>query len=185
MPTPTTDEIVLQHIIVVAGDTAEWCSMDDAAWQTRLHELGEAADAVGARWLVVRPYGPASSDTSPRTATAHSASVGSCIVAAQPDDDGRVRLARAIASIHSDGIDITEDTIDERMNRPADVDPDLVVVLGPSDRMPPSLVWELAYSEVVFVDCDWQHFGRHQLDEAIASFAQRNRRFGGVDDAGD
>ena len=34
---------------------------------------------------------------------------------------------------------------------PADVEPDLVLVLGPPTRLPPSLVWELAYGELVFV----------------------------------
>ena len=33
---------------------------------------------------------------------------------------------------------------------PADVEPDLVLVLGPPTRLPPSLVWELAYGELVF-----------------------------------
>ena len=63
----------------------------------------------------------------------------------------------------------------------ADADPDLVVVVGAKHRMPPSLVWELAYSELVFLDTTWQHFGPGHLDEAIGSYAHRHRRFGGID----
>ena len=56
-----------------------------------------------------------------------------------------------------------------------------MVVVGAKHRMPPSLVWELAYSELVFLDTTWQHFGPGHLDEAIGSYAHRHRRFGGID----
>ena len=45
---------------------------------------------------------------------------------------------------------------------PADSEPDLVVVLGPSTQLPPSLVWELAYAELVFIPVGWRELcGRH------------------------
>ena len=67
------------------------------------------------------------------------------------------------------------------LSPPADADPDLVVVIGADHRMPPSLVWELAYSELVYVDTTWQHFGAGHLDDAIGSYAHRHRRFGCID----
>ena len=88
---------------------------------------------------------------------------------------------RAIAGLQAGGTPITEATISAALNAPAAADPDLVVVVGAKHRMPPSLVWELAYSELVFLDTTWQHFGPGHLDEAIGSYAHRHRRFGGID----
>jgi undecaprenyl diphosphate synthase len=57
----------------------------------------------------------------------------------------------------------------------------LVVICGRSDRLPPSLVWELAYAELVFADADWERFGAQDLVAAVSQFGQRRRRFGGLD----
>ena len=65
---------------------------------------------------------------------------------------------------------------------PADVEPDLILVLGQPDRLPPSLVWELAYGELVFVPLPWDELSADHLVTAIADFAQRERRFGGLDE---
>ena len=46
---------------------------------------------------------------------------------------------------------------------PADGEPDLVVVLGPSTQLPPSLVWELAYAELVFIPVAWSELGGRHL----------------------
>jgi undecaprenyl diphosphate synthase len=66
---------------------------------------------------------------------------------------------------------------------PADCEPDLIVVLGEPTRLPPSLVWELAYGELVFRPMEWNELTKDHLVEAIADFAQRERRFGGLDDS--
>lgn len=172
------EQVLLHHVIVVGGTLTEWAALSDEQWATRLTELGKVADHVGAQWLILRPYGPTAADPA---LPERSAVVGHCTVVAQPDADGRRRLALAIAALQAGGSPITEASIGAQMNAPAAVDPDLVVVLAPSHRMPPSLVWELAYSELVYVDTEWQHFGPQQLDEAMASYAHRHRRFGGVD----
>jgi undecaprenyl diphosphate synthase len=64
---------------------------------------------------------------------------------------------------------------------PAAQDADLVLVLGPPDRMPESMVWELAYCEIVFIDLDWSAFTANHLELAIDDFNRRHRRFGGLD----
>ncbi len=56
------------------------------------------------------------------------------------------------------------------------------MVLGESTRLPPSLVWELAYSELVFHPMAWDELSADHLVDAIADFARRERRFGGLDD---
>jgi undecaprenyl diphosphate synthase len=95
--------------------------------------------------------------------------------------DGRVALAEAVEALRRSGAPITEASIAAAMNAPAEADPDLVVVLGSAHRLPLSLVWELAYSELVFLDVDWPQLTASHLVEAIDSFAHRHRRFGGID----
>jgi undecaprenyl diphosphate synthase len=64
-------------------------------------------------------------------------------------------------------------------------DPDLFIRTGGEVRISNFLLWQTAYAELFFTDCLWPDFGDQQLDEAVASFAARDRRFGGVkNDAG-
>ncbi|MEN9644454.1 MAG: hypothetical protein RL238_1123 [Actinomycetota bacterium] len=173
---PSADAPALRHVIVVGGTPAEWAAMTDEQWRDRLAELGKVADHVGASWLTLRPYGGSNEVHGDRTLQ-----VGHCLVAAHPQADGRARIADAVASLQADGAEITEAGIAARLNAPAEADPDLVVVLGSGHRLPPSLVWELAYSELVLIDTEWSHLGAAHLGEAIESYARRHRRFGGID----
>lgn len=179
MSAKPTEGVSLQHIIVVGGSAAEWATLGSEPWEVRAAELGKVADHVGASWLTIRPFGGLEAAGGP--AGRREAPVGSCLVVADPEADGRARLTRAVAGLQAAGTEITEATIGAALNAPAQADADLVVVVGASHRMPPSLVWELAYSELVFVDTEWQHFGPRHLEEAIGSFAHRHRRFGGID----
>lgn len=174
---PTADAPALRHVIVVGGTPDEWAAMSEQQWRDQLAELGKVADHVGASWLTLRPYGGSTTTGLAR----RSLQAGHCLVAAHPEADGRSRIAAAVAALQADGADITEAAIAERLNAPAEADPDLVVVLGSGHRLPPSLVWELAYSELVFIDTEWSHLGAAHLDEAIGSYARRHRRFGGID----
>ena len=178
----------LHHLIVVGGTLREWASLAASQWTDRITELGKVADHVGARWLILRPFASSvdvsrSVDMSPSIdgIPVRSLTVGNCLVEAQPDGDGRQRFVRAAAVLHAAGKAITESAIDSLLNAPAEVDPDLVVIVGAGHRTPPSLVWELAYSELVYVDTTWQHFGAAHLDDAIVSYTHRHRRFGGID----
>jgi undecaprenyl diphosphate synthase len=168
----------LHHIIVVGGTLAQWAAMSDQQWSLRLTELGKVADHCGARWLSVRPF---SGDAASGAVLPRSVTVGNCRVDVVPDADGRVRVADAIAAMQASGVAIDEANLSAQLNVPADCDPDLVVVLGTPDRLPTSLVWELAYSELVFTSVVWEHLGASHLDDAIGSYAHRHRRFGGVD----
>ena len=69
--------------------------------------------------------------------------------------------------------------------------PALVVKLGSSVvaensgelRLSNFLLWQAAYSELVFTECLWPEFGTAELDAALAQYAQRERRFGAVPSA--
>jgi undecaprenyl diphosphate synthase len=59
-------------------------------------------------------------------------------------------------------------------------DPDLVIRTSGEYRMSNFLLWELAYSELVFTDTPWPAFRRAELYDAIAQYQDRERRFGAV-----
>jgi len=62
-------------------------------------------------------------------------------------------------------------------------DPDLFIRTGGEVRISNFLLWQVAYSELVFSDCLWPEFGDAELDAALADYARRDRRFGAVDSA--
>ena len=57
-------------------------------------------------------------------------------------------------------------------------DPDLIIRTGGEQRISNFLLWQAAYSELYFTDTLWPDFDDAALDQAIAAFAQRERRFG-------
>ena len=59
-------------------------------------------------------------------------------------------------------------------------DPDLFIRTGGEVRISNFLLWQVAYSELVFTDCLWPDFDEHALDAALAEYARRDRRFGRV-----
>jgi undecaprenyl diphosphate synthase len=100
---------------------------------------------------------------------------------------GRAELVdatRAIAAEAAAGrIDpdrIDEKTIRRNLYAPDMPDPDLLVRTSGEYRISNYLLWQLAYSELVFTDVLWPDFRKQHLFDAIAEFQNRNRRFGAV-----
>jgi len=60
-------------------------------------------------------------------------------------------------------------------------DPDLFIRTGGEMRLSNFLLWQAAYAELYFTDCLWPDFGAAEIDKALASFASRDRRFGGAE----
>lgn len=95
-----------------------------------------------------------------------------------------VRAARSLARLAArEGLD--PDSIDEglfsRHLYAKDVpDPDLLIRPSGEQRVSNFLLWQLAYTEFVFMDVLWPDFTPAHLDQAIAQYAKRNRRFGGI-----
>ena len=58
-------------------------------------------------------------------------------------------------------------------------DPDLIIRTSGERRLSNYLLWQSAYSELVFRDELWPDFTREALEESLAEFAERRRRFGG------
>jgi undecaprenyl diphosphate synthase len=59
-------------------------------------------------------------------------------------------------------------------------DPDMIVRTSGEMRLSNFLLWQAAYSELVFVDCHWPDFSREEFANALAIYQSRDRRFGGL-----
>ena len=76
--------------------------------------------------------------------------------------------------------EITEDTISAHLYTAGQPDPDLIIRPSGEYRTSNFLLWQSAYSELVFMDVLWPDFTRRDLDRAILEYQNRDRRFGGV-----
>jgi hypothetical protein len=168
----------LRHVMVVGGTLREWNDLGDERWSQRVDTLGAIVDQAGASFLTLRAFEQGEDAVEQDWWERR---IGNCHVMIDPCGDGRERFAEAMRRLHPDE-PVNEATVAEALYAPADCEPDLILVLGVPDRLPPSLVWELAYGELVFVSLTWDALAAENLVDAIADFAQRERRFGGLDD---
>jgi undecaprenyl diphosphate synthase len=76
--------------------------------------------------------------------------------------------------------DLTEQVLSRYTALAFAPDPDLLVRTGGEMRISNFLLWQAAYSELFFTDCLWPDFGQREVDAALAAYAGRERRFGGV-----
>lgn len=88
-------------------------------------------------------------------------------------------LAAAAASGEIEPAAITAETMSAALDTSDVPDPDLVIRTSGEIRLSNFLLWQAAYSELVFLPCYWPDFSREHLAEALAQFAARERRFGG------
>jgi undecaprenyl diphosphate synthase len=96
---------------------------------------------------------------------------------------GRAEIIDAVRALVADAV--KADRIDERRLRahlyfPDMPDPDLIIRTSGEFRISNFLLWELAYSELVFSDVLWPDFDRQHLVGAVREFQQRERRYGKV-----
>jgi undecaprenyl diphosphate synthase len=98
--------------------------------------------------------------------------------------DEIVRAARRMAEQVKAGEiaveDITEESLAAEFDTAGIPDPDLIIRTSGEHRISNFLLWQCAYSEFLFVDNFWPDFTRQTLESAIATYRQRERRFGGL-----
>lgn len=89
-------------------------------------------------------------------------------------------LARQVAdgSLSADRID--EATFERSLQTAGVPDPDLLIRTSGEQRISNFLLWQCAYSELVFVDTLWPDFDKEHLQQAISEYRRRERRYGGV-----
>ncbi|HWC11106.1 MAG TPA: polyprenyl diphosphate synthase [Acidimicrobiales bacterium] len=96
---------------------------------------------------------------------------------------GRAEIVDAVRRLVADGVRaerVDERAIRTRLYDPEMPDPELVVRTSGEFRVSNFLLWELAYSELVFSDALWPDFRREHLFEAVREYQRRDRRFGGI-----
>jgi undecaprenyl diphosphate synthase len=89
-------------------------------------------------------------------------------------------LARRVAAGELAAEDIDETRFEQELLTAGVPDPDLLIRTSGEQRISNFLLWQCAYAELVFVDTLWPDFGKDHLEQAIAEFRRRERRYGGV-----
>jgi undecaprenyl diphosphate synthase len=96
---------------------------------------------------------------------------------------GRAEIIDAMRAMVADGVD-PEEITEKRLRRyfydPEMPDVDLMVRTSGEFRISNFLLWEIAYSELVFTETLWPDFRREHLFAAIREYQERDRRFGGL-----
>jgi undecaprenyl diphosphate synthase len=94
------------------------------------------------------------------------------------------RAARRLAAEVRDGRieleGVTADALARFLDAPDLPDPDLIIRTSGEQRLSNFLLWQAAYSELVFVPAHWPDFDRAVLEQALAEYRRRERRFGGL-----
>lgn len=99
---------------------------------------------------------------------------------------GRAEIVRAVKNISKkvskDELsieDINEELVEDNLYTNGEPNPDLLIRPGGELRISNFLLWQLAYTEFLFIDKYWPDFSEQDLLEAIKKFESRNRKFGG------
>jgi undecaprenyl diphosphate synthase len=90
------------------------------------------------------------------------------------------RIAVRIKAGELDPSAVSADLIGQNLDAPDLPDPDLIIRTSGEQRLSNFLLWQAAYSELVFVPTYWPDFDRAALEGAIAEYHRRERRFGGL-----
>ena len=96
---------------------------------------------------------------------------------------GRAEIVDAVRRLITDGVapeDVNEALISRYLTTGDLPDPDLVIRTAGEMRLSNFLLWQAAYSEYYATPVYWPDFGPKDLEEAVQSFARRQRRFGGL-----
>jgi undecaprenyl diphosphate synthase len=90
------------------------------------------------------------------------------------------RAAEEVASGRIKAQDITPELLAQHLDAPDLPDPDVIIRTSGEQRLSNFLLWQSAYSELVFVPTYWPDFDRAALESALAEYGRRERRFGGL-----
>jgi undecaprenyl diphosphate synthase len=96
------------------------------------------------------------------------------------DYSGRSELLQAITKIVNDGVEVTQESLEQRLYTANVPHPDLLIRTAGEYRVSNFLLWQIAYSEIYVTQQCWPDFDGKALDEAILDYASRTRKFGTV-----
>jgi undecaprenyl diphosphate synthase len=90
------------------------------------------------------------------------------------------RLAVEVVEGRLSADQVTPERLRSYLHAPDIPDPDVIIRTSGEQRLSNFLLWQAAYSELVFVPINWPDFDRAALEGAIAEYRRRERRFGGL-----
>jgi undecaprenyl diphosphate synthase len=180
-------DLGVETLVVYAFSTENW-SRPDAEVEDLMEIFGEtierelpdlARQGVRARFLGRRDRAPEELHAQMRQLedeTAHNDRLNLWIAF---DYGGRAELVDAARRLVEAGVEPDEESLRANLYAPELPDPDLLIRTSGELRISNFLLWQLAYAELVFVETLWPDFGAAELEDALAAYAQRRRRFGG------
>jgi undecaprenyl diphosphate synthase len=180
-------DLGVETLIVYAFSTENWSRPDDEV-ESLMEIFGEtierelpdlARQGVRARFLGRRDRAPdelRAQMEGLEEETAHNERLNLWIAF---DYGGRAELVEAARRLVQAGVEPDEESLRANLYAPELPDPDLLIRTSGELRISNFLLWQLAYSELVFLDVLWPDFGSRELEDALAAYAQRRRRFGG------
>ena len=93
----------------------------------------------------------------------------------------RDEVVRAVNTLLASGkTEVTEQDFADALDTKILPDPDVVVRTSGEQRLSNFLLWQSAYSELIFIDTLWPEMGEKQIKAIIEEYNKRNRRYGGV-----
>ena len=99
---------------------------------------------------------------------------------------GRDEIVQAIQRIMKDGIpaeQVTDELVSQYLYTAGVPDPDLIIRTSGELRVSNFLIWQGAYAELYSTPTYWPDFDKEEYRRALETFAQRDRRYGGVSEA--
>ncbi len=187
----------MRYFTVYAFSTENWKRPQeevDALMDLFRKYLREAAETMAARGVAVRILGdltplPEDIKTLIRETAEIADTLGEDAATASLciNYGGRDEIKNAVRRIAGqvrDGLldpeDITEDTVSSALYTAHLPDPDLIIRPSGEIRLSNFLLWQSAYAEYYFTPVLWPDFTTKDMDDAIADYNRRSRRFGGV-----
>jgi undecaprenyl diphosphate synthase len=182
-------DLGVRSLAVYAFSTENWArppdeveSLMELLEETIERELPDlAGQGVRTRFLGRRDRIPASLQEKMGTLEAETAENERLALWIAFDYGSRAELVEAVRKLVADGVrpsDVSEQALAERLYAPELEDPDVVIRTSGEQRISNFLLWQSAYSELVFVETLWPDFGEQELRSALEEYARRQRRFG-------
>ncbi len=187
------NDLGVRYLTLYAFSSENWkrppTEVDDLMWLLRryLRQEVEKLDAKGVRVRMIgnrAALAPDIVDLMNEIEGRTRANTGLTLILAvnYGGQDEIVSAARALAEDvragRLDPAEITKDHFAAQLATRDLPDPDLVIRTSGEQRLSNFLLWQTAYAELLFVDVLWPDFSRATLEDAIAAFHRRDRRFG-------
>lgn len=176
----------IKHLVVYAFSTENWNrTADEVSYLMDIFRtmIRDSAEELGNEGVRVRFVGQrerfapdmreSMRDAESSTARNDALTLWVCL-----SYGGRAEITAAARTVVEAGSPLTEDSIRAAMWSSEMPDPDIVVRPGGERRISNFLLWQIAYSELFFVEPFWPDFNEALLDEVLAEYAQRERRRG-------